>query len=440
MTARGSRSAAQKRLAAALALALVALAVVLGVVRLADGFAGGVLVLVCAIVAVGGAAYGLVRRGPARAAGLAVAAAGLAGAVIAIVDDGHAGVSIGVLVALGLALAAARAAFTVHVALPFPPAPERPVLFFNPKSGGGKAERFHVAGEAAKRGIEAIELRRDDDLESLVRGAVERGADALSMAGGDGSQAVVAKVAAELGLPYACIPAGTRNHLALDLGVDRDDVVGALDAFVDGGERVVDLAEVNGQVFVNNVSLGFYASAVQRKEYRDAKLRTMLDMVPEVLGPEAEGLDLHWARPGRDERSSAVAILVSNNVYRLGRVIASGTRPRLDAGVLGVAVIGGSERNSLMGLAQRPLDQWSARDFEVNAAGPVPAGIDGEALVLDPPLRFTIRPAALRVRIARAHPGASPAAGAPDGPVDAVRSLAAIAAGRDPTASGGARA
>ena len=85
------------------------------------------------------------------------------------------------------------------------------------------------------------------------------------MAGGDGSQAIVAAIAAELDLPYACIPAGTRNHFALDLGVDRDDVVGALDAFVDGGrERRVDLAEVNGRVFVNNVSLGVYAEAVQR--------------------------------------------------------------------------------------------------------------------------------------------------------------------------------
>src|SRR5919206_3793346 len=111
------------------------------------------------------------------------------------------------------------------------------------------------------------------------------------MAGGDGSQAVAAAVAAEAELPYACIPSGTRNHFALDLGVDREDVVGALDAFVDGGERVVDLAEVNGRVFVNNVSLGVYAEAVQREGYREAKLRTIADTAPEVLGNDAEGLD-----------------------------------------------------------------------------------------------------------------------------------------------------
>ena len=104
-----------------------------------------------------------------------------------------------------------------------------------------------------------VELEAGEDLEELVRAAVERGADGLAMAGGDGSQALVAAIAAEHDLPYACIPSGTRNHFALDLGVDREDVVGALDAFVDGGERYVDLGEVNGRVFVNNVSLGVYA-------------------------------------------------------------------------------------------------------------------------------------------------------------------------------------
>ena len=153
---------------------------------------------------------------------------------------------------------------SVHVDLPNATAPHHPVLFFNPRSGGGKAERFSLAKEARARGIEPIELKAGDDLEVLVRGAVARGADGLAMAGGDGSQAVVAAVAAEFGLPYACVPAGTRNHFALDLGVDRDDVVGALEAFVDGGERRVDLGEVNGRVFVNNVSLGLYAEAVQR--------------------------------------------------------------------------------------------------------------------------------------------------------------------------------
>jgi predicted polyphosphate/ATP-dependent NAD kinase len=178
---------------------------------------------------------------------------------------------VAVVAALVLSAACARAAFGVRAHLPHVPPPRRPVLFFNPKSGGGKAEQFSVAAEARARGIEPIELGNpDSDLEKLARRAVADGADGLAMAGGDGSQAIAAAIAAELDLPYACVPAGTRSHFALDLGVDRDDVVGALDAFVDGGERRVDLAQLNGRVFVNNVSLGLYADAVQRKRYRDA--------------------------------------------------------------------------------------------------------------------------------------------------------------------------
>ena len=119
------------------------------------------------------------------------------------------------------------------------------------------------------------------------------------MAGGDGSQAVVAAVAADAGLPYACIPAGTRNHFALDLGVDRDDVVGALDAFVDGGERLVDLGEVNGRVFVNNVSLGVYAEAVQRARLPATRScgRCWTRRPPCSLGPRAHPATCAGPRP-----------------------------------------------------------------------------------------------------------------------------------------------
>ena len=161
----------------------------------------------------------------------------------------------------------------------------------------------HLADEARKRGIRPIELKPGDDLEQLVRDAVAGGADGLAAAGGDGTQALVASIAAEHDLPFACIPAGTRNHFALDLGVDRDDVVGALDAFVNGGERRIDLADLNGRVFVNNVSLGLYAEAVQREGYRDAKLRTILDTAPDVLG--CRQATPRQARLARRERHGA---------------------------------------------------------------------------------------------------------------------------------------
>ena len=131
-------------------------------------------------------------------------------------------------------------------------------------------------------------LQPGDDMLDLARDAIDRGADVIGMAGGDGSQALVASVAAERGIPMVVIPAGTRNHLALDLGIDRDDVVGALDAFDAAVERPMDLAEVNGHVFVNNVSLGLYAAIVQSPEYRDAKADTTLSALPRLLGPGSQ--------------------------------------------------------------------------------------------------------------------------------------------------------
>jgi diacylglycerol kinase family enzyme len=402
------------RVAASVALGLGALASAAAIYFAITSFPLGV-VLGALLIASGVAAwYGLIRRGTGRFAGLGCAGVALCAAIVtAIVGDAIVdGVVIGA-AALGC-VSAAQAAFAVRVPVPRAPDPARPVLFFNPKSGGGKAEKLDLAREARARGIEPIELAPGTELERLVHDAVDRGADAVAMAGGDGSQAIVAAIAADHDLPYACIPAGTRNHFALDLGIDRDDVVGALDAFVGGGERRVDLAEVNGRVFVNNVALGLYAEAVQRQGYREAKLKTLVDTLPDVLGPAGAGLELRWTGPGGHRHSSGAAILVSNNRYRLGHAIGSGTRPRVDDGLLGVTVASSPlGRGHHPRLLQRPWREWSTPAFEVEADGPIAAGIDGEAVTLDPPLCFRIKPGVLRVRIARAHPGASPSAAMP---------------------------
>jgi Diacylglycerol kinase catalytic domain len=127
------------------------------------------------------------------------------------------------------------------------------------------------ARRARARGIEAILLRPGDDLAALAQQAVARGADALGAAGGDGSLARVAAAALAHGVPFVCVPAGTRNHFALDVGVDRHDLAGSLDAFTDGVERRIDVAEVNARLFLNNVSLGVYVDAVRQPAYRDAR-------------------------------------------------------------------------------------------------------------------------------------------------------------------------
>ena len=420
-----------KRIAAMSALLLGAGALALAAVTAVREFPRGLVVLVLIVLALAAGWHGLVRRGVARAAGLGAAAV-LAALAVALILARDPLATLLIVVALWLGLAAARTAFRMHVDLPRVPPPPHAVVFFNPRSGDGKAARFDVPGEARARGIEPIELTPGADLETLARHAVAAGAGGLAMAGGDGSQAIVAAVAAEHDLPYACVPAGTRNHFALDLGVDRDDVIGALDAFVDGGERIVDLADVNGRVFVNNVSLGLYAEAVQRPGYRDAKLRTLLETVPDVAGPDSAGLDMRWRGPRGREHSAGVAILVSNNRYRLGHAVGAGTRPQIDDGRLGITVFGAPRGSGGNGRrAQRPWREWTAPTFEVDSDREIAAGIDGEAAGLAPPLRFRIHHGALRVRIARAHPGASPSAMQPQGAWDGIRALAALAAGRD---------
>jgi diacylglycerol kinase family enzyme len=283
--------------------------------------------------------------------------------------------------------------------------PRRPVLFINPRSGDGKGARARLAERARDTGIEAVVLDPGQDLAALAGEAAAAGADALGMAGGDGSLAVVAAVAAAHGIPFVCVPAGTRNHFALDVGVDRHDLIGALEAFTGGVERYIDTAEVNGRLFLNNVSLGIYGDAVHSPAYRDAKVRTLLETAAEVMGPGAQAPALNLTDDlGREHRQPAI-VLVSNNPYALDRPLARGTRPALDSGQLGIVVLDPPGDST-----HPPGRAWTAPQLGINAPAPAHAGIDGEAVTLDPPLRFATHPAALRVRISPRHPGASPSA------------------------------
>jgi diacylglycerol kinase family enzyme len=271
--------------------------------------------------------------------------------------------------------------------------PQRPVLFLNPRSGGGRAERAGLAERARERGIHVVGLRAEQSLAALVQEAVAEGADALGVAGGDGSLAIVASAAVAHELAFVCVPTGTRNHFALDLGVDRGDLVGSLDAFTDGVERRIDVAEVNGRLFLNNVSLGIYGDAVQHPAYRGAKARTLLQTAAEVLGPGAAATDLQLVDDrGQSHRNPAV-VLVSNNPYSLEPPHAPGTRARLDSGQLGILVLDEARPG------QPPGRTWTATHFEVTGPTRVHAGVDGEAVDLTPPLRFVIRHNALRARI-----------------------------------------
>jgi diacylglycerol kinase family enzyme len=292
------------------------------------------------------------------------------------------------------------------------PPPRRPVFIMNPKSGGGKVVRFGLVEAARELGAEVVVLDGPGmDVVQIARTAVADGADLLGVAGGDGTQALVAGVAAEHDLPFLVISAGTRNHFARDLGLDLEDPSRCLDALRDGVELRIDLGDIDGRPFVNNASFGAYAVVVQSPAYRDAKARTTLDVLPDALAADATtALSM---RVGDMSITGPQAVLVSNNPYAEADIAHAGYRPRLDGGLLGVLALrieGATDAAALMrGLRSRPMWRGAGSEVVVDAEAPtLPVGVDGEALLLPTPVRCTIRRGALRVRVPRQRPGARP--------------------------------
>ncbi|MFF9623214.1 diacylglycerol/lipid kinase family protein [Streptomyces griseosporeus] len=363
--------------------------------------------------------------------------------------------------------------------------PERAVLIMNPRSGGGKVARFDLVQRAERLGARVILLdpSAPADVAELAREAVEDGADLLGVAGGDGTQALVAAVAADHGLPFLVISAGTRNHFAMDLGLDRADPARCLDALADGEEIRVDLGDVSGRPFVNTVSFGLYADIVQSPEYRDDKTGTVLKLMPDLLAREgARRLD---ARVDGTRLADQQALLISNNQYvSPDELSGGGRRPVLDDGDLGVIGIrvenaAQAAELALRGTQAPGLTVTTARRVEVTGGGRqlgeatggegaqipvatgreearipdtasreeavipvatggaealIPVAVDGEALWLRTPVVCSVRPRALRVLLPRDRPGVPP----PAPPVD-WRHLLALAWGRAEHTAGESR-
>lgn len=260
----------------------------------------------------------------------------------------------------------------------------RGLLLINPRAGTESPTTEELRDEALARGIDAHVLEEGENVAQLARDAE---VDILGAAGGDGTVASVAAVAVERDLPFVVVPYGTRNHFARDLGLDRDDPLAALAGF-EGEERRVDVGRAGERRFLNNVSLGIYASLVHRREHHRRRRQAL-------AGLRALWLSLR-RRPGvwatiDGEPVKARIVLVANNAYELS-LLSIGEREQLDQGRLYLY--------AARGWLPSAWDERSGRRFTIDAkAGKLQAAVDGEPVELETPLELSVEPEALRVLV-----------------------------------------
>ena len=416
-SAASAQSTPAQRWLARLSFVLAGLAIVILVVfaelKSLAMFAVG---LVAAVVTVAAAYFVLSRRGVVRWLSLGVLVL-VPIAVIAIFAVG--GVLWVAIVSAGVWLLAgvtARQALTGDPEdwrmpeYPAQPPARRPYLIMNPKSGDGKVVKFDLKRKAEALGAEVFLFGGSGpvDVAAIARRAVANGADLLGVAGGDGTQALVAGIAAEHGLPFMVISAGTRNHFALDLGLDREDPARCLSALANGVELRVDLGVINGQTFVNNASFGAYAEIVETPAYRGDKMGTTLNLLPDLLQGH-RGAQLA-AQVDGTRIEAPQALLVANNPYGTGDLAGLSRRTRLDGGILGVVGVTVSNAaqavDLLRGIRATGVSVLTTKQIEITANAPqIPVGVDGESILMSTPVTCTVSPGVLRVWVPRERPG-----------------------------------
>jgi diacylglycerol kinase family enzyme len=260
------------------------------------------------------------------------------------------------------------------------------LLLINPRSGDDDPSPDELARAARERGVETRLLKPEDDPAELARAS---GAAILGAAGGDGSLALVAAAAIDTGAAFVCIPFGTRNHFARDLGLDRDDPLGALAAFDDDAvERRIDAGKANGRIFLNNISLGAYAGLVHRRE-RHRRRGEALARARALVQTARRRHRLH-ARVNGEELAARV-LLVGNNRYAVD-LFTLGERERLDSGEL--------QLWAAAGWLPHAWEERVASRFTIELASrTIRAAIDGEPVLLETPLELESLPRALRVLV-----------------------------------------
>ncbi len=292
--------------------------------------------------------------------------------------------------------------------------PHAITVIANAHSGTGCPEGWpgDVEAKFALAGVDAgvTLVQGGGQLAQAVQQALEGGAKAVVAAGGDGTVSAVASVLAGGKVPLGVLPMGTLNHFAKDLGIplELDQAIANVAA---GNETPVDLGEVNGRTFINNSSLGLYPDIVRDREQRQRRLgkgkwRALAEASVAAL-KRYPVLRVQIEVKGQRVLRRTPFVFVGNNLYTM-EGFSIGERPTVADGQLSLYATQDMGRFGLFQLAWlallRRLDQ--ARDFDV-ATGTgfivhtprkhLRVAADGEVFMMQTPLNYSVRPAALRV-------------------------------------------
>jgi YegS/Rv2252/BmrU family lipid kinase len=263
------------------------------------------------------------------------------------------------------------------------------------REAGAEAEVHFLPGERI------VEVARD---------AAASGADAVVAGGGDGTIRAVASALAGGSVPLGVLPLGTLNHFARDLGIPVD-LAEAVRLILQGAVHPLDVGEVNGEIFLNNSMLGVYPPIVQvrdreRRELERGKWLATASAAVKVL-PRLRPLHVRIRSDGREIERRTRFVFVGNNEYEMN-AFTYGAPSRFESGNLYLYIARSRSRLGLLGLAllglvrdvkQTPhLDCRALSAFTIETSGKaVPVYLDGEVTVLQPPLRYRVRPRELRV-------------------------------------------
>ncbi len=287
-------------------------------------------------------------------------------------------------------------------------------VVLNPRAGPS-----HIRKELLRRiemllnaGSHSVEIRMaasGGEVRPAAESFLQQGCNVIVAGGGDGTVSNIASLLPDRDISLGVLPLGTLNHFARDLGIPGD-LEGAAQLILAGHTKMVDVGELNGHFFLNNSSLGLYPSIVRRREiWERTGFSRLLAFAAATVSAlrRYPFLNARLCVDGKDLFRKSPFIFVGNNQYEI-EGLRLGRRSRLDAGTLAIYTAHRTGRFGLMRIAASALLKHLRRnrDFEVFNAhelvletrrGRLAVALDGEIVHMAPPLRYLIRPAALRV-------------------------------------------